>query len=169
MTAYLTDLPRIYRQAADHIQANGLHKDDFGPSPFSYSSPTCMAGAINWATTGHPDQYNKLTEAAWEFASHRLPGEAPSDEETTLPDYLEHIAAWNDAAGRTASDVVVRLRALAVEAAHLVAADATWQAEAALLCERITEHSDHLPCDWCPADRDAYRVAREALHHGVAA
>jgi hypothetical protein len=114
MSAYLTDLPRVFREAAHHHELYGLVQGDYAPLPFTPASATCMAGSIHLACTGNPFETNELAAAAVRFASLHMAGEAPLTD--GQPDYIDHIAAWNDQPERTVVDVVARLLRLALEA-----------------------------------------------------
>jgi len=160
MSAYLTDLPGVFRASALHIQAHGLHKGDYAPLAFTPASPACMPGAIRLVCTGSPFESNKVAESAICFASRNMAGVAP--ETDGQPDYIEHLAEWNDAPERTAADVVARLLRLARDAEQAAR-------EAALLCRYIKEHDDHLPCDWCPKDLAQYQQELRELRLEVAA
>lgn len=121
-----TQLADTFRRAATHIGTYGHAKDAFcaadtdqfgrpryASTPHQFR-PTCMAGAIQTVCTGQPDWSTELSQAAIQFASEHMDGEPPlTDGE---PDYVEHIAAWNDAPNRTSADVIARLWRLSLEA-----------------------------------------------------
>lgn len=128
MTSNPTDLAAVLRRSAEHIQQWGHHKDDFcapdidqhgrprfASTPHEFR-PTCMAGAIRIACGGSPSERSDASDVVIRFASEHMDGEPPVDEETGEPEYVEHLAAWNDDPERTASDVVARLWCLSLEA-----------------------------------------------------
>jgi hypothetical protein len=169
MTGYLTDLPRLFRRAADHIEQFGHSQGWFcspglgiGDQPVD-ERPTCLVGAIAWAHTGSPVMRtdDEVCAEAIHFVSDHLPGTPPIFRKTGQPDYLNHIAHWNDATDRTPADAVELLRTLAPAAAY--------QAEAELLCRYITEHDDHEPFFWDAKEQDRYRKELAELHRTVAA
>lgn len=160
---HLNDLPALFRAAAQHIEQFGLAQGRYctpdGSTPVG-ECPTCTVGALSWARRGEPilrDDDEVSLEAA-QFLSRHLPGETGLDSETGEPDFVDHVATWNDTPGRTASEVVTFLRRMAVEAQ-----------EAALLCRFITEHDNHLPYDWCPETRTSYLAELTQLRIAVAA
>lgn len=166
MTAYLTDLPRVFRASAEHIQTYGCYRGAFAPVGAGPNSPTCMAGAINLTCSGTPfpmlEEPNELAAAAISFASRYMPGEVPVDSVTGLPDPVEHVARWNDDEAGSAAAVVARLLRLALDAEQVAR-------EAALLCRFIAQHDGHLPCDWCQEDKDQYSRELHELKLAVAA
>lgn len=156
----LSDLPQVFRSAAMRIQTHGCYRGEFAPADAWPDCPTCMVGAILLVTTGSPFRSSELADMAIRFASQHMTGSVP--ETDGEPDYVEHLAAWNDSPERTAGQVVARLRRLALDAEQEAR-------EAALLCRYIAEHDDHLPCDWCQQTRDEYLSELRTLRLAVAA
>jgi hypothetical protein len=117
------DLPSVFNRAADIIAANGLTKDAFFNADWpgaAASAPVDLVGALRIATCGSPDVDCPMARLAVQFISLNFPGVAPvTDDE---PDYVEHIAWWNDLPDVTQADVVTRLRELAALADQAVAA-----------------------------------------------
>lgn len=120
----------ILTAAAAIIERNGLNQGGFVEiAPAGSSVPrhiayrrVCAAGAIRLATSGNPEQDCPAARAAIQALSELLPGEAPIDDENGDVSYIEHVAAWNDQAGRTAVEVTTVLRELALLAVLVVAA-----------------------------------------------
>jgi hypothetical protein len=98
-------------EAADVIELRGWNQGDFHDEP---SGRVCAAGAIRVAAGGVPyESFEDASAAEKAFAdclaAHGLatPGHCP----------IEVIGIWNDAEGRTATEVVATLRAAAGEVA----------------------------------------------------
>lgn len=109
-----TDLPAVFRRAAEIIKTGGHHKGGFYER-----GAYCAVGAL-WAA-GDPcgnlpgeDQVSALAAEATAFLSRRVP--SPVDDEEPV----ERVAWWNDATARTAAEVVAELE-LAAAAAELAA------------------------------------------------
>lgn len=126
MPENLIGLAEALNRAAEVIERNGLRKGSF-VSPHGgdlLRRPVDMVGAIRMAYGYAPDdEAASHAKAAIRFVSERselLNGEAPL--ESGEPDYVEHLAGWNDAPERTAAEVAARLRRVAIDAR--IAADA---------------------------------------------
>lgn len=128
MTSNPTQLATAFRRSAEHIQKWGHQKDSFcapdidqhgrprfASTPHEFR-PACMAGAIRISCGGSPLEPSTVSDLVIQFASSHMDGEPPVNDETGEPEYVEHLAAWNDAPERTASEVVARLWRLSLEA-----------------------------------------------------
>jgi hypothetical protein len=123
-----TQIADTLRRAATHISTYGHAKDNYCAADIDqhgrprYAStphqfrPTCMAGAIQVACTGQPDWTNELSETVIRFAAEHMDDEIRFYSETGEPDYVEHIADWNDRPERTAQDVIGLLWRLSMQA-----------------------------------------------------
>jgi hypothetical protein len=122
------NIPSILTRAAAVIERNGLWQGGFvEPGPAGTSVPqelayrrVCTAGAIRIATAGSPEEDCPAARAAVRYVSGLIPGSAPITDGD--PDFLEHVAYWNDRPGRTGAEVAAVLRELAVLAAGVVTA-----------------------------------------------
>ncbi len=131
----LIDVAAILTRAAVIAERNGFNQGSFvatriaadgtvlptSPEQARYL-PVCAVGAIRVATSGQPDLDCPAARAAVRWLSSRLPGEPPTDPETGQDDHVEHVAGWNDAAERTAAEVVSRLRTAALVASGVAVA-----------------------------------------------
>jgi hypothetical protein len=120
----------IITAAAAIIERNGLNQGGFVeaapagsevPRSVAYRK-VCAAGAIRLATSGNPEEDCPAARAAIRVLSESLPGEAPIDDENGDVSYVEHVAVWNDAPGRTAAEVALVLREVALLSVLAVAA-----------------------------------------------
>jgi hypothetical protein len=127
-----TDLPGIFRRAAETIDHNGLYCGGFFaplvvPDPRGELHPhdVClrpvdMVGAIRIACGLNPELDSLLSLRALDFASAHMPDEASKGPLSTgSVDPVENIADWNDHSNRTAADVIVCLKVLAIQAEAL--------------------------------------------------
>lgn len=161
---HLSELPTLFRSAADHIELHGLAKGWYWtPAPAEDTPigdcPTCTIGACTWAQTGRPIpvEGDEIVADAAQFLAQAL-GVSSTDPDTGEPDYVETVAIWNDAPDRTQAEVVAFLRRMAVEAA-----------EADLLCRYIREHDDHQAGEWGATEFQSYLKERDQLRLAVAA
>jgi hypothetical protein len=164
----IPNIGAILTRAAWHIERNGhcqgafvapIVADDEAQemtAEQAASRPLCTVGAICLAAGGHPEEESLAARAAIRFLSCALPGEPPVDESTGLDDHVEHIAAWNDRAGRTSAEVVARLREVALLASGVP------NPELPVAAAWIAEHGDY--ADWSPAEHAAYEADIRALH-----
>lgn len=99
----------VLDRAADLIQAHGLHKGDYWPGEeagvaYRPGQPCCVFGALRVAHVGaggsHVGSNIRMTQVCPLLVSRILP---------FVPEY-EPVLDWNDAASRTAADVVAVLR-----------------------------------------------------------
>lgn len=120
----------IITRAAAIIERNGLNQGDFVeaapadsdvPRDIAYRR-VCTAGAIRLATSGNPEEDCPAARAAIRALSELLPGDAPIDTQTGDISYIEHVARWNDAKGRTGAEVASVLRQIALRTVMTVAA-----------------------------------------------
>lgn len=120
-------LADVFRRAAEVITLNGLAKGAFVAPPAIPDSqdqlhcsderlrPVDMVGAIRIACGQLPTTSGGLLAMrAVEFASLRVPGQAPWTDE--VPDHIEHLADWTDLTACDAADVAVKFLDLAVQA-----------------------------------------------------
>jgi hypothetical protein len=120
----------IITRAAAIIERNGLNQGGFvEAAPADSDVPrnlayrrVCAAGAIRLATSGNPEEDCPAARAAIRLLSELLPGDAPTDDQTGDVAYVEHVARWNDAEGRTTAEVASVLRQLALRTVLEVAA-----------------------------------------------
>lgn len=117
----------ILDKAADVIERNGWHQGDWmhaRPGRQDDECPVCEGGALNLAVTGSPcidaddDDAPADLLTAYEVMAHRAkPSLEIGPEDYTVGELLEAfvevVASWNDAKGRTAEEVVRELRAAA--------------------------------------------------------
>jgi hypothetical protein len=117
-------LADVFRRAAEVITLNGLAKGAFVAPPAvpdSQQQLHCsderlrsvdMVGAIRIACGQLPTTSGGLLAmAAVEFASLRVPGQAPWTD--GVPDHIEHLADWTDLTAVDAVDVAVKFLDLA--------------------------------------------------------
>lgn len=114
----------VFRRAAEVITLNGLAKGAFVAPPAIPDSqqqlhasderlrPVDMVGAIRIACGQLPTTSGGLlVMGAVEFASLRVPGQAPWTD--GAPDHIEHLADWTDLTAVDAVDVAVKFLDLA--------------------------------------------------------
>lgn len=124
-------LADVFRRAAEVVTQNGLAKGAFVAPPAIPDSqdqlhcsderlrPVDMVGAIRIAcglapTLEEGEVDGPPVVAAVEFASLRVPGQAPWTD--GVPDHIEHLADWTDLTSCDAADVAVKFLDLAVQA-----------------------------------------------------
>jgi hypothetical protein len=125
------DLADVFRLAADIVQRNGLAKGVFVAPPAIPDAdgvlhasdeafrPVDVVGAIRIACGEDPQLSQYVPDVpvvaeAIRFASLHMAGEAPWTD--GAPDYIEHVAFWNDLGATRWGDVIVQLRYWAIEA-----------------------------------------------------
>jgi hypothetical protein len=121
-------LADVFRRAAQVITLNGLAKGAFVAPPVVPDAqdrvhwhdeslrPVDMVGAIRIACGELPTTSGgRLAMAAVEFASLRVPGQAPWTDDR--PDHIEHLADWTDLTAVDAADVANKFVDLAMDAA----------------------------------------------------
>lgn len=131
ITPTAQSLAGVFRRAAQVITLNGLAKGAFVAPPAIPDArrelhccderrrPVDMVGAIRIACGHLPTLPEGLLDegivrSAIEFASLRVPGQAPWTD--GAPDHIEHLADWTDLTAVDAADVAVKFLDLAVVA-----------------------------------------------------
>ncbi|KIQ67016.1 hypothetical protein TR51_06390 [Kitasatospora griseola] len=111
-------VPQVLSAAAECVEARGHSKDWFEDVTVpAGEGGVCAVGAIRTVVTGAAVEDHPVARAAVRALSAWLPSEPPMDAETGDPDFVEHVADWNDVPSRTAAEVVASLRAAALAVA----------------------------------------------------